>query len=556
MIISLILIGLVGGILTSLSPCILPVLPLILAVSGGQKRRPYLVVGGLATSFALLTLLGSVVLNALGLPQSTLRWIGIGMLVAVGIGMLIPAVGALLQAPFDKLPKPYFLQNKARDKGGFAVGLALGTVYVPCAGPVLAAITVAAATGKVDASIVALTISFALGAALPLLLFALGGHKVGQRVDWFQSHNTTARRISGVVVIALATALAFDAPAAIQRAVPDWTAQLQHSLGAQVPTNTTVEGRKGIEHCRTLGVGTQPNDCGELPKFEGLTNWINTDTAVDPASNGKVTLVDFWAYACINCQRANTHITKMYDTYKDYGLEVVGIHAPEYGFERDLGNLKAAVDKQKIHYPVAQDNDFATWENFNNRYWPARYLADHTGTLVQLHEGEGNYAETETLIRTLLTQRDPAITLPNPVEQEVNTRAHEARSPETYLGAQRSKYQNNPARGKVTGEIDFGVGRAPKLGFYTLAGTWNISADSIAARSENASIELNYKAKWVQLVISGTGQITLTRENGDEQIFEVTEDGTIDIIKEEHSREELITLTPSEGLELYSFTFG
>lgn len=529
----MIFIGLIGGILTSLSPCIIPVLPLILAVSAGDKRRPYLVTAGLATSFATITLIGSVVLNALGLPQDTVRWVGIGLLVLVGLGMLIPVLGHWIQVPFDKIPR---LNIKTEGRGGFAIGLALGAVYVPCAGPVLAAITVAAATGKIDAGIIALTLSFAVGAALPLLLFALGGNRMG---DWFRAHNVAFRRSAGAVVLVLAVALAFDAPAAIQRLVPDWTGSAQQALGNQINDTNS---------CRSLSPD-QAHDCGPLPQFAGL-NWVNSDP-IDPRTSNKVTLVDFWAYACINCQRANEHVTKLYDHYKDYGLDVIGLHAPEYSFEREASNVTAAIEKQNIHYPVAQDNDFTTWKNFENRYWPAHYLADHTGKLRQIHEGEGAYAETEAVVRQLLKERDPNVKLPDPIEDGVE-KQQEPRSPETYLGFARSKYQVNK---QGAGEQDFGVGAPVQLGFYSLSGVWQVDSDGITPVND-AKIELHYQAKWVQLVLSGTGTVTVKRETGAEQTFDITEDGTVDIIRKDTNSSELITVTPSAGLKLYSFTFG
>ena len=552
---SMIVIGFIGGILTSLSPCIIPVLPLILSVSGGDKRRPYLVVAGLALSFATITLIGSVAINALHLPQDTVRYVGIALLIFVGLGMIIPKLGGWLQAPFDKLPKAHFLLEKVQGAGGFVVGLALGAVYVPCAGPVLAAITVAAATGQIDATIIALTVSFAVGAAIPLLVFALGGNRIGQRVDWFHSHNTAFRRTAGVVVIALAIALVFNAPAAIQRAFPDWTGEAQRALGDKISTPEIVATSGNLESCRSLGT-EQAHDCGKLPEFAGLGTWINTPTPIDPQSSGKVTLVDFWAYACINCQRANEHITKIYDHYKDYGFDVIGIHAPEYGFERELANVQDAVRAQNINYPVVQDNDFITWKNFNNRYWPARYLADHTGTLRQIHEGEGQYAETEMVIRELLQARDPQIKLPAPVEEGVTENPHEPRSPETYLGNERSKYQWNPAKVRGVGEYSFTSDSEPDVGFYALDGDWLVEKTSITPKSDNAHIQLNYQAKWVQLVVSGKGKITVKRQNGHVETFEVAKDGTIDIIRKDKNDSELVTITPSTGLQLYSFTFG
>ena len=171
--------------------------------------------------------------------------------------------------------------------------------------------------------------------------------------------------------------------------------------------------------------------------------------------------MDFWAYACINCQRANQHVTTLYDTYHDYGLQVVGLHAPEYGFEHEAANVQAATKEQNIHYPVAQDNDFATWKNYNNRYWPAHYLIDSHGKVRQIHEGEGAYADTEKLVRTLLKEANPDVELPDPIETSGagGVRAAEGteghRNPETYLGTARARYYANPGSKYVTGVQTF-----------------------------------------------------------------------------------------------------
>jgi len=224
-------IGLIGGVVTGISPCILPVLPVVLAVTTGERARPFRVVAGIALSFSAITLLGTVVLGALGLPTGILRWVGITLLVLVGLGMIVPQLGHLVDKPFEYLPRPVFLQNKARGRGGFVVGMALGAVYVPCAGPVLAAVTVAGATGDIGWSTVVLTVAFALGASAPLLVFALAGNKIGERIDAAQKNRTIMRGAAGSVVLVLALALAIDAPARIQRALPDWTASAQRSLG-------------------------------------------------------------------------------------------------------------------------------------------------------------------------------------------------------------------------------------------------------------------------------------------------------------------------------------
>ncbi|WP_288873883.1 cytochrome c biogenesis CcdA family protein, partial [uncultured Corynebacterium sp.] len=240
---SVVLVGFIGGVITALSPCILPVLPVVLGVSVG--RKPSHVVAGLTISFAVIALLGSLLLNALHLPPSVLRWTGIVLLCLVGLGMIFPKVGDVVQKPFDAIPRPYQLQQNAREKGGFVIGLALGAVYVPCAGPVLAAVTVAGSTGEIGWNTVLLTVAFALGSALPLFVFALAGNKVGEKVDVVQRH----RRAIGVVVLVFTLALALDAPAAIQRALPNWTSGLsQRFENSDFATNALGTGE--LNACR------------------------------------------------------------------------------------------------------------------------------------------------------------------------------------------------------------------------------------------------------------------------------------------------------------------
>lgn len=546
-------IGLIGGIVTGVSPCILPVLPVVLAVTTSQGRRPLPVVAGIAVSFALITLLGTVALQALGLPDSTLRWVGITMLVLVGLGMIVPQLGKLIEAPFQKLPRLTALQTKTRGKGGFLVGLALGAVYVPCAGPVLAAVTVAGATGEIGWNTVVLTVAFAIGASAPMLIFA----KIGDRLG--AGHNTSVHRVAGIVVLALAVALVFDAPAAVQRALPDWTAGVQRSLGENKAVQDVLTGASSaaegtLDHCRR-GEPDQLRDCGPAPEFEGLTGWTNTAEPIG-VNDGKVTLVDFWAYACINCQRANQHVTKLYDAYKDAGLQVVGVHAPEYGFERELANVQAAAKEQGINYPVAQDNDFITWKKYNNRYWPAHYLVDAEGKVRQIHEGEGAYAETETLVRELLKQANPNVKLPEPVEDGAADAVTRDRNPETYLGTQRAQFYENQGYTNGTHTFTDNGGELDRFA-YRLSGTWNLSEDAIEPKENSAKLKLNYHASLVQVVASGTGKISVTRADGTKETFEVPKTpGTVDIVKVSTAQEGVLTIDAEPGIRMYSLTFG
>lgn len=524
---STLFIGFTGGLITGISPCILPVLPLVLAVSGGSRWRPWQVVGGLVTSFSLVTLFATTLISALGLPADIVWKVGIALLVLVGLGMVFPRVQEILEWPFQKLPKAGRLQAHTRDKGGFVVGLVMGVVFVPCAGPVLAAISVAGATGTIDAHILTLCLSFALGVAIPLLAFALGGNEVGNRVDAFRSHQRGVRITAGIVVIAMAGAISLG--------VPSW---LQHKL-----PSINVDAAP-VEQAALSAEGTP------VPEFAGLTGWFNTDAPIDPRTSGKVTLIDFWAYACINCQRNNMHLTKLYAHYKDYGFDIIGIHAPEYAFEHEADNVRRAAREQGINYPVAQDNDFATWKNFENRYWPAHYLVDKHGMVRQSHHGEGGYAETERLIRELLIERDPSVALPAPIEA---ADAHNApRSPETYLGTARAQFFAHADYRNGTHQFTLGN---PLLEQYSLGGTWTLADQPISA-GPNARLRLNYRAAWVQLVTSGRGTIRLHRADGSVRTFDITQDGTVDLIRDPENHTETIELEVSEGLSLYSFTFG
>ncbi|WP_342318990.1 cytochrome c biogenesis protein CcdA [Corynebacterium mayonis] len=542
-----IIVGFVGGVLTGISPCILPVLPVVLGVAVG--RRPGWVIAGMVLSFAAIALVGTLALGLLGLPESVLHWAGIVMLLLVGLGMIVPQVGQLIQKPFDAVPRPTALQDKARGKGSFVIGLALGAVYVPCAGPVLAAVTVAGSTGEIGWKTVALTLAFAAGSAVPLFLFALAGSKIGSRVDWVQRY----RRGIGVVILVFTLLLALKVPAAIQRSLPDWSAGLNRAFNSSQLVDDTlasVQHFDGVlDECRGADPA-QLHDCGPAPKLVGLENWINTPAPVAPGE-APVTVVDFWAYACINCQRAGEHITKLYDTYSSVGLQIIGVHSPEYGFEHDLANVKRAVEKEKINYPVAQDNDFATWRSFGNRYWPARYIIDAEGNVRSIVEGEGSYAESEKVLRELLRQSNPGVKLPEPVEGGPHKESTQGRNPETYLGTKRARYTT--ARNYTPGIHDFGVRPAPRRGEFELSGPWELEGESI--RSVGGELAVNVHAAWVQLVVAGQGEVTVSYPGGQQRTFEVS-DGTLDLYKDSVPLDAVLRINPSEGVRLYSLTFG
>jgi cytochrome c biogenesis protein CcdA/thiol-disulfide isomerase/thioredoxin len=399
-------IGFVAGLIAGISPCILPVLPVILVAgatvptspetaahgadaageadtgadenrataSAGTVRvatrtssatavaplsrsyRAYAVVAGLVISFSLFTLVGSSVLSALGLPQDFLRDAGLVVLGVVAAGLIVPPLGHLLERPFARLAR----RQPTGNTGGFVLGLGLGVLFVPCAGPVLAAITVVGATHRVGFGAAVLTVDFALGAAVPLLVFALAGQRVAERVAAFRSRAALARQIGGVVLLAMTLLIAFNVTDGLQRVVPGYTSVLQHHIEGGSYAKRQLAALTGASSSGPKLLGCAPGlssleDCGSAPNFQGVTTWLNTPSgrSLSLASlKGKVVLIDFWTYSCINCQRSLPHVESWYSRYQRDGFEVVGVHTPEFAFEHVVSNITQASQQLGVHYPA------------------------------------------------------------------------------------------------------------------------------------------------------------------------------------------------------------
>ena len=560
--VSLVLIGLLGGLITGISPCILPVLPVIFLSGGAQSARdqggdgppavsrwrPYLVVAGLVISFTTVTLLGSTLLNLLHLPQDVIRWAGIVLLALIGIGMIIPRVMEIMERPFARFQR----SGSSNPTNGFLLGVVLGAAYVPCAGPVLAAVSVAGSTGRIGADTVTLALSFGLGTAIPLLGFALAGRGLTERLKAFRRRQRTVRVTAGAVMLALSVALVLDLPAALQRALPDYTASLQ------ARTDSVLHGKTGVGEGGTCVDGADElAHCGQLPRIDGVNAWLNTPgerPLADGDRAGKVNLVDFWAYSCINCQRSIPGIQKLHETYGDLGLQVIGVHSPEYAFEKEVDNVRGGAADLGITYPVAVDSDLATWRNFDNHYWPAHYLADSKGELRQVKFGEGGEATTERLVRELLREANPDVQLPAPVFTDDEPAVNGPRTPETYLGSARA---NNIAGDRLSnGTSSYSFPDKQASDTFSLDGRWNVSAQSISPEGGAARLRLRYQGKQVNLVASGEGDITYTTGGEKRTVHVSGVPNSIELVSTEDTREGTLDLEASEGLSLYSFTFG
>jgi cytochrome c biogenesis protein CcdA/thiol-disulfide isomerase/thioredoxin len=579
---ALALIGFIGGLITGISPCILPVLPVIF-FSGAQSTapdaappcqtgsvavesrtalsealRPYRVIGGLVLSFSLITLLGSALLSLLHLPPDAIRWVALVALVAIGLGLVFPAVERLLERPFARIPQRQFVTRS----NGFGLGLALGVLYVPCAGPVLAAIVVAGATARIGFDTVVLTCAFAVGAALPLLFFALAGQRVAARVNAFRRRQRQIRVAAGAVTILLAVALVFDVPARLQRVIPDYTGSLQAKVGGddRVKQKLQLGGIVNAQNAQLTNCSDEAaylEQCGPAPALAGITGWLNTpgDGPVDLRSlRGKVVLIDFWAYSCINCQRAIPHVTGWYQAYRDKGFEVIGVHTPEYAFEKVTANVVKGAGDLGITYPIALDNRYSTWTNYRNRYWPAEYLVDATGTVRHMEFGEGRYDVTEKLIRQLLGEAQPGIKLPRSVDAP-DTTPQSKLTPETYFGV--GKMVNYRGTGVYDqGRATFSYPPALPADSFALSGPWALDYQGATADGDQSAVELNYRAKDVFIVVGGTGALTVTR-NGTSSVMPISgPPASYRIVDGDKVASGTLEVRPSPALQIYSFTYG
>jgi cytochrome c biogenesis protein CcdA/thiol-disulfide isomerase/thioredoxin len=540
-------IGLAAGFITAISPCVLPVLPIVFAGGAtGGRRRPFAIIAGLVLSFSAFTLFGVWLLRRLGLPEDLLRDIAIALLFVVAATLLFPRVEELVQRPFLRLTR----RPGGDLGGGFLLGASLGLVFVPCAGPVLAAITVVGATQDVGARAIVLTLAYAVGAAIPMLLVAYGGRSA---MSALRPHAHRIRQGLGVVVALTALAIALNVDRHFQTAIPGYTEALQEKV--EQSDQAQSELRKVRGNTRELASSSSLRDFGEAPQLAGLTNWINSDPLTLRKLRGKVVLVDFWTYSCINCLRTLPHVKAWYRTYRNRGLVVLGVHTPEFAFEHVPGNVEGAVQRLGIRYPVALDNDYATWNAFQNQYWPAKYLIDRQGHLRYYHPGEGEYDETEARIRTLLGESAEMLPVANRL---VDRTPRTPLTPESYRGygriarfaqlrqldRDRDRFANYefPQRELVRDELAYD-------------GTWRVGPEQIVA-GLGARLQLQFTARKVFLVLGGNGNVRVLLDGKQQRVVPVKGSRLYTLLSLPKLREGLLELHFDPGVRGYAFTFG
>lgn len=496
-----------AGAATALSPCVLPVLPVALSagVTGG-RRRPLGVVTGLALSFAFATVALVYVIDALGLPDDLLRNLAIAVLLGFGISLLMPPLAARLEAFLSRIGPKRTAGGGDGFFSGLLLGGSLGFLYAPCAGPILAGVITVSASQSFTAGRLGVALSYAIGSAAVLYLLMLGGRRVTARLA---PQAARLQMAMGVVMVAVGLAMLADYDTRFQTAIAeDLPAVLVNPTGELEQSEAVGERLAGFRAAHQ-GVGTSALAdaegsalpvIGRAPDFTGTQRWFNTPgerpLSLDELRGG-VVLVDFWTYTCINCIRTFPYLRAWDERYRDRGLTIVGVHTPEFPFERDPDNVAEAIEQSDLRYPVAQDNEYATWNAYANQFWPAKYLIDARGRVRYAHFGEGDYEETEAAIRALLAEagRRPGAAR---AEARAETASHGVTTPETYLGSGR-------AEGFVNGPIETGTRTfaAPaRIGPDKLAydGSWRIAYDNATAVGP-ARLDLNFGARRVFLVL-------------------------------------------------------
>ena len=569
------LFAVVVGAGTAVSPCVLPVLPAMLSASGaGGRRRPLGIVIGLTTTFAITIIGIAKVVDGVGLGSDPLRDVAIIVLLVFGVALIVPRLGQLAERPLAAFSR---LGPRTRGDGfasGLLVGGALGFVYTPCAGPILAAvISVSAASG----SAVLVGLAYAFGTGLMLLALALGGRRLLDRMRR-SGHTLLVQRALGVVMVAtaivIATMLDVKLDELIAEHIPNVniTAALDNSRAVSSRLDSirahkalvVASGGKSTAQAAGLPVGPM------APPFIGTEDWFNTpgDRPLTFAGlRGHVVLVDFWTYTCINCIRTLPYLEAWYRKYHRDGLEVIGVESPEFPFERDAGNLKDAIAQFGIHYPIVQDNNLDTFNEWGNEGWPSDFLIDAQGRVRYADPYEGYYPQTEAAIRALLVAAGAKNLGGAAHPTHVITPSFET-TPETYLGTARAEgWLVEPYSGAHTYTPPSGV---LALSEFAYGGTWTIGSQQALAGA-NATITANVQGKHVYIVLSppaqGVGRVgvlidgrTPTAADAGSDVHDgyinVNEQRLYNIVAEPKVNDETIKLSFSPGMSAYSFTFG
>jgi len=589
------LFAVIAGAGTAITPCVLPVLPALLSASAvGGRRRPLGIVIGLAATFTIAIVALAQLVKGVGLASGAARTLAIIVLLAFGVVLLVPELAARIQAPLSRLAR---FGPRTRGDGfwsGLGVGGALGFVCAPCAGPILAAVTSVSASGGASARIVAVAISYAIGLSAVMLLYALGGRAVIERIKRSARGHIVERSL-GVVLLLTGVVMAFNLDVRFEEALAkdsslpaflvDPTRSLENSSAVQKRLASLRPESPFVKRARLVAARTEavPSSVGipgvktpslpklgAAPEFTKTQKWFNTPggRALTLAGlRGHVVLVDFWTYTCINCIRTLPFLKGLYATYHPYGLEIVGVETPEFTFEQQAGNVQQAIQSDGLRYPVVQDNEYGTWNAYGNEYWPAEYLIDANGQVRHTQFGEGDYKQSEAAVRTLLYEAG-AHNLPPPMTATAIMPSSELGTPETYLNDQRAQGFEPPLQ---PGTVDYPGASSLQLNQFALKGRWTVDSESATPVSSGAEIQAGFQAANVYLVLTSArnvprqvrvlldGQPISAAQAGKDVhngLVTVVGQRLYSLVSLRQDEQHALTVEVPPGVSAYDFTFG
>ncbi|WP_420994782.1 cytochrome c biogenesis protein DipZ [Cupriavidus sp. 30B13] len=525
----LIVLAYLGGALTILSPCILPVLPFVFARADQPFVRSGLpLLAGMGLTFAAVATLAAVGGGWVAQANQYGRWLAIALLAVFGLTLLLPRLAERLMHPLvsagSRLSAFAQAGGQARPGSSFLLGIATGLLWAPCAGPILGLVLTGAALRGASVGTTLLLVAYAAGAATSLAVALLIGGRVFSAMkrslgagEWVR-RGIGAAMLLGVVAIALGldtgvlARVSTVATGGIEQHLVD---RLAGNPAPVIPAGGAAGGPAMMAASNTMmrAVSTDAAPAlpveGQLPALAGAVQWLNSPPLTAEALRGKVVLVDFWTYSCINCLRSLPYVKAWAQKYRDQGLVVIGVHAPEFAFERNVGNVQKAVHDLGIDYPVAIDNNYAIWRAFDNQYWPAHYFIDAKGQIRFHHFGEGDYAHSEQVIRQLLAEAGHAgaakvaAGIGAAPEQGVQMASDKAdvQSGETYIGYERAGNFASPGGQSRDQPRTYAAPARPALNDWGLAGDWQVGAEHATLAGKDGRIVYRFHARDLHLVL-------------------------------------------------------
>src|SRR5436190_1543573 len=561
----------IAGAGTAVTPCVLPVLPAVLSAGAtGGRRRPLGIILGLTTTFTVTIVGLASLIHGVGLADGFVRTVAVVVLLAFGLALVWPRLGDLVERPLTRLARVGPRGAGDGFRSGLLVGAALGFVYAPCAGPILAAVVSVAATMGASFKLVVIALAYGAGSAAVLFVYAYGGRRLLEPLRR-AGRGPILQRVLGVVMVLTAIAIATDLDLRFQTALanglPDFLTNPTHGLERSPAVENRLAKLRG--HPRFHQVAASASGLpvlGTAPDFADTGHWFNSRPLSIAGLRGHVVLIDFWTYTCINCLRTLPYVRAWYQRYHRDGLVIVGVHTPEFGFEHETSNVARAVSSNHLTYPVVQDNNYGTWDAWGNQYWPAHYLIDARGRVRYTHFGEGDYGGTESAIRALLAEAG-ARRLGRRSRTHAIAPSNAPLTPETYLGTKRSMRFVTPP---VNGTHRYPGSKQLNADEFALTGNWRVTGEMAEAAS-GARLDANVNARRVYLVLakrgSAPGRMRVLINGRSPRRAEAGSDvhggfvtvrgqrlyELLDLPRVEQLR---LTLIPERGVEGFAFTFG